>query len=601
MNGKELCLAERNLIIKIHEDGKSYGEIGKLMHKSRLTIRTVVLCYKNENRVKNKRRTGRPKKLSEREERKIKRIIQENPHAVQIQEQCNKNVHPDTVGRARKRAEGRSQQYVANLLGVNQSTIFQLSRCLLETGDVRRKPGRERKRATSAIDDRFLTLNSVVYRGPQVGTTPIFQYSHNWDIRLERLNEYSKANYVEDERKVPVLLTSLSHKVYEVLRELSYPDLPSTKAYENLCSLLARVKIFELKQNQGESINDWFVQVQKAAMECKFQASLDEYVKNKFITGMSRENVFDTLCEEDSEKNNTNSLCYACGRTSHDFKKCKFKASYCKVCHKKGYISTSPICKGKKPAEAQCHVMSDAQEVDVLDENHYVNFFYNDLAIFKVEPILLRTLTGNIDLNHELNSGSGVSAIPLSLYQEHFSKYQLVECNMQLRTYDGGFINPVGKLMLPIKINGETKEVKFIVVSGGIRPLLGKQSHYLEMDESEVNENTIGEVTNKIKHEFSDLFDGTLGKYKYVTVRVDIVPSVLPKFCKPRSILFAFKAGVEQELNRMKREEIITKIGNSKWATPLVPIIKGNKNVEGVVASNKIRICADYKVTLNPF
>jgi transposase len=56
---------------------------------------------------------------------------------------------------------GKDQQYVANLLGVNQSTISRLARRLRETGDVRRRPGQGRKRKTSAIDDRFLTLSSL--------------------------------------------------------------------------------------------------------------------------------------------------------------------------------------------------------------------------------------------------------------------------------------------------------------------------------------------------------------------------------------------------------------------------------------------------------
>ncbi|KAF2887211.1 hypothetical protein ILUMI_18962 [Ignelater luminosus] len=67
----------------------------------------------------------------------------------------------DAVRAATLIQEGKSEQYVANLLGVNQSTISRLSKRLQETGDVRRRPGQGRKRATSAIDDRFLTLNSL--------------------------------------------------------------------------------------------------------------------------------------------------------------------------------------------------------------------------------------------------------------------------------------------------------------------------------------------------------------------------------------------------------------------------------------------------------
>ncbi|KAF2893639.1 hypothetical protein ILUMI_12534 [Ignelater luminosus] len=58
--------------------------------------------------------------------------------------------------------ERRSQQYVANLLGVNQSTISRLSRRLRETGDVRRRPGQGRKRATSNRSPHVHTINQLL-------------------------------------------------------------------------------------------------------------------------------------------------------------------------------------------------------------------------------------------------------------------------------------------------------------------------------------------------------------------------------------------------------------------------------------------------------
>ncbi|KAF2905966.1 hypothetical protein ILUMI_00197 [Ignelater luminosus] len=50
------------------------------------------------------------------------------------------------------------------------------------------------------------------------------------------------------------------------------------------------------------------------------------------------------------------------------------------------------------------------------------------------------------------------------------------------------------------------------------------------MDKSEFNENAIGNITNKIKHEFSDLSDGKLRKYKHLKVKLDITSGACPKF-----------------------------------------------------------------------
>ena len=48
---------------------------------------------------------------------------------------------------------------------------------------------------------------------------------------------------------------------------------------------------------------------------------------------------------------------------------------------------------------------------------------------------------------------------------------------------------------------------------------------------------------------------------------------------------------IEKELNRLEEEGIITKMSHSDWAAPIVPVPKGD---------GRIRVCGDYKVTINP-
>ena len=55
-------------------------------------------------------------------------------------------------------------------------------------------------------------------------------------------------------------------------------------------------------------------------------------------------------------------------------------------------------------------------------------------------------------------------------------------------------------------------------------------------------------------------------------------------------MLYAIKGAIQKELERLEKEGIIKKVEHSEWAAPIVPIPK----VDG-----QIRICGDYKVTVN--
>ncbi|GFW25641.1 uncharacterized protein K02A2.6 [Trichonephila clavipes] len=58
-----------------------------------------------------------------------------------------------------------------------------------------------------------------------------------------------------------------------------------------------------------------------------------------------------------------------------------------------------------------------------------------------------------------------------------------------------------------------------------------------------------------------------------------------------RTVPFALKGRVENEIDRLEKEGIIEKVDSSEWATPVVPVVKSD---------GSIRLCADYSATLNP-
>ena len=92
------------------------------------------------------------------------------------------------------------------------------------------------------------------------------------------------------------------------------------------------------------------------------------------------------------------------------------------------------------------------------------------------------------------------------------------------------------------------------------------------------------------KEKFPEVFKEGLGTMKGIEGKLYPDKDVSPKFFKARSVPYAMKDKVAEELMRLKKEGVIEEVNNSEWATPIVPILKKDGTV---------RICGDYKITLN--
>ena len=89
---------------------------------------------------------------------------------------------------------------------------------------------------------------------------------------------------------------------------------------------------------------------------------------------------------------------------------------------------------------------------------------------------------------------------------------------------------------------------------------------------------------------YKDLFTAGLGKLEGVTAELYVYETGQPRYCKPRPVPLAMRAKVESELDRLQVEGVIRPVEFSEWEASIVPVLK---------ASGDIRICGDYKVTIN--
>lgn len=66
----------------------------------------------------------------------------------------------------------------------------------------------------------------------------------------------------------------------------------------------------------------------------------------------------------------------------------------------------------------------------------------------------------------------------------------------------------------------------------------------------------------------------------------------IPVFHKSYPLPFALKPEVEKELDVMVKSGILVPVRHSEWASPIVVVPKRD--------SRSVRICGDFKVTINP-
>ena len=78
---------------------------------------------------------------------------------------------------------------------------------------------------------------------------------------------------------------------------------------------------------------------------------------------------------------------------------------------------------------------------------------------------------------------------------------------------------------------------------------------------------------------------------KHFEARLVLKPGAKPKFCRPRPVPYALREPIERELEHLESEGVVERVSHSDWAAPIVAVPKHDGSV---------RICGDYKVTVNP-
>ena len=242
--------------------------------------------------------------------------------------------------------------------------------------------------------------------------------------------------------------------------------------------------------------------------------------------------------------------------------------------------------------------------VDPRTENVAVDVFSTSTHVDKPQ-ILLQI--SNVDLVFELDTGAAVSLVGPDIWKRIVSPH-LTSPKIQLFSYGKQPIPVKGECNVTVFYNGKNQTLPLIVVEKAGTSLFALD--WIKAFKVDVNAllyhntpttlpspidcNVIEKCDRDLQRvldQYPAVFAHGLGLCTKVKARLLLKDDAVPKFAKPRPVPFSRMDAVDKELHRLEDLCIITRVDHSEWATPIVVVQKPNGNV---------RICGDYKVTVNP-
>ena len=485
----------------------------------------------------------------------------------------------------------------------------------------------------------------------------------DWTSYSERLTEYFTANDVDDAaKKRAILLSVVGASTYQLIRNLVAPRKPTEKAFNDLVKLVQehyqpnrsiivqRFKFNSRSRQPGESVGTFVAELRRLSEHCQYGDTLDDMLRDRLVCGIADSRLQRRLlaeldltfkkalelaqaqetAEEGSKQmqqqhslpSNVNKMsgsprrpqgsaedkpCYRCGGR-HRSSLCQYKEAICRACSKKGHLArvcrSAPGKPAKQGAEqkgnnrppTRCeqhstHLvgMDNEAGTEELAESYQL---YN-LQNSRSKPLEITLLVNQKELTMEIDTGAALSLISEKTIKTVWYNAQptLEPSNVKLHTYTKESIAVVGTMRTEVGYEGQNKTLTLYVVAGEGPSLLGRDW----LTELQLNWRELYNVNQtcslqELLSKHSAVFQEGLGEAVGIKAKLYVNDNVKPCFCRARTVPYALRTKIEHELQRLTDQKAIEPVSMSEWAAPIVPVMK---------ADGSIRICGDYKITIN--
>ncbi|GFW04090.1 uncharacterized protein K02A2.6 [Trichonephila clavipes] len=376
---------------------------------------------------------------------------------------------------------------------------------------------------------------------------------------------------MEDKMKVPAILNLMGATTYKFLKNLATPNIPSELTYQDIVKLLSehlnpkplemteRFGFYKRKQFEGESIANYCAELQKLLIHCNFGNNLSTMLRDKLVMGLKNENIQKKLLAED----------------------------------KLTYEKAKSIALAMESAQRDvCEIQNQMVSIKKLHSSQDKTIKKDFSKFKKSEP------TKKFDKSRKCYRCDSTQHLA------HECKHKNTQCRNCLKN---GHLAKVccskrNKTVKQIESCSETVPVNSVKSPQHARDKILLEI-FVEGNKCLFELDTGAAISCMNVNEFKKLcpdvaikptklllknFDNSM-----ITSAGHAVMQIQYKDQINTETIYLVHAKVNAVFGRewLVAEDIIEPVTYSDWATPIVPVIKQNGN---------LRICGDYKVTINP-
>ncbi|XP_015280720.1 PREDICTED: uncharacterized protein K02A2.6-like [Gekko japonicus] len=487
--------------------------------------------------------------------------------------------------------------------------------------------------------------------------------SEDWDSYLARFEFHLETHDITEEtKKRACLLSSCGKDTFDIARSLVAPTEVKTVSFADITKKLkahfspqpseiaCRHAFYKRNQAANETIADFVAALRKAARPCNV-ADVEIALRDRLVCGLRDERLQQRLfakptltwavayeeavaaeaadrstkevrqrqatteqhvhsqCNEEEGvdaledvnavkgkrtqmKTAPSKTCSGCGG-KHQRDACWARDLECRACGRRGHIArvcraakknpvSKPSERRRSPArEAYSQVTATRPSAPVVNRTSCPG------------KIVITVLLDGRPCSFEIDSGSSVTIVSAETWQKLFpdrSKRRLQHADMRVSDFQGRRIPLVGRDTVNVEYEGKCKKLSFLVTEGDWVNLLGLD-WFSPLGIGIYGVNKLSENKWSMLYErFPAVFGDGLGRYNGPPISFELDPNVAPIRLKYRKVPIPIRPRVEKELDKLIAQGVLEPVPHSRWETPIVTPVKPD---------GSIRICADYKCTIN--